>query len=328
MDTGTKPLHFGWLKDFLALAESGNFSRAAEERTIAQPALSRHIRGLEEWVGTELIDRSTHPVALTPAGVRFRKDVEGLLERLETARNDACKEERIARRSLSFAATHALSMAFFPRWLGTLESHLPIGPIQMTSDHFRACEELVLQQKVQFLLCHGHDQVPTRLVDADFDYLQLGQDTLVPACTARMAAAVGQAMADGGGTEVPVMLYSIDSGLGHIFRNRVPAVAGQERFRTVFTAHHAVLLKAMALDGRGVAWLPLSLITEELALRKLVVLGDAAWQVPLQIRLFRQRERMAEPAEELWAFITRSTRDASAVRKPARPRRAKLARNP
>ena len=52
-----------WLEDFVALAESGNFSRAAEARAIAQPALSRHMRSLEEWVGTELVDRSAHPGA-------------------------------------------------------------------------------------------------------------------------------------------------------------------------------------------------------------------------------------------------------------------------
>ena len=48
MGPGNRPLDLEWLEDFLALAETGNFSRAAEARAIAQPAFSRHIRALED----------------------------------------------------------------------------------------------------------------------------------------------------------------------------------------------------------------------------------------------------------------------------------------
>src|SRR5437899_7410544 len=58
MGPGNRPLDLEWLEDFLALADSGNFSRAAQVRAIAQPAFSRHIKSLEEWVGVDLFDRS------------------------------------------------------------------------------------------------------------------------------------------------------------------------------------------------------------------------------------------------------------------------------
>ena len=60
-------MNLSWLEDFLALAASGNFSRAAEERHMTQPAFSRRIRALEEWLGAELFDRSTQPARLTEA---------------------------------------------------------------------------------------------------------------------------------------------------------------------------------------------------------------------------------------------------------------------
>ena len=71
-----------WLQDFLALAETGNFSRAAARRNITQPAFSRRIRLLEDWVGAPLVDRSTHQAALTPAGERFRPAAIEVLRRL------------------------------------------------------------------------------------------------------------------------------------------------------------------------------------------------------------------------------------------------------
>lgn len=57
-------MNLSWLEDFLALAESGNFSRAAERRHMTQPAFSRRIRAFEDWLGVALFDRGSHPVTL------------------------------------------------------------------------------------------------------------------------------------------------------------------------------------------------------------------------------------------------------------------------
>src|ERR1700730_18040294 len=57
-----------WLEDFLCLAETRNFARAASDRHITQSAFSRRIMALEEWLGVNLVDRSLHPATLTSAG--------------------------------------------------------------------------------------------------------------------------------------------------------------------------------------------------------------------------------------------------------------------
>ena len=70
---------------------------------------------------------------------------------------------------------------------------------------------------------------------------------------------------------------------------------------TVFTSHLAAVLRTMALDGRGIAWLPQSLIDADLAAGRLRRAGDAAWEVAIEIRLFRPRARLSEAAEQFWA---------------------------
>ena len=71
----------------------------------------------------------------------------------------------------------------------------------------------------------------------------------------------------------------------------------------MFTAHNAFLLKTMALAGRGVAWLPESVVDAELAGRALVPTGGAEWRVPIEVRLYRQNAAMAPTAEELWQVV-------------------------
>jgi DNA-binding transcriptional LysR family regulator len=70
---------------FLTVAETLNFGRAAERLGIAQPALSRSIRQLEQQFGFSLFERSTRRVALTPAGEVLYRDGADAMKRLATA---------------------------------------------------------------------------------------------------------------------------------------------------------------------------------------------------------------------------------------------------
>ncbi|RYF25819.1 MAG: LysR family transcriptional regulator [Comamonadaceae bacterium] len=309
MGPGNRPLDLEWLEDFLALAETGNFSRAAQARNIAQPAFSRHIRALEDWVGTELFDRSAHPAALTPAGQRFLPLLETILANLEAARIKARAAHDQAAASLRFAATHVLSLTFFPRWLVGMEARLTVGPIQTMSDSSLACEDLMLQRRVQFVLCHGHAGVPGRLDEGQYPMLRLSDDVLMPVSAAQPDAPSQPLHAIGQDRPVPLLAYSEASGLGRIMRSRMRGVFGEsavpataQGVSVVFTAHHAALLKTMALEGRGVAWLPHSLITQELRTGALLPAADSEWNVPVEIRLYRQRAEMASAAEALWTL--------------------------
>lgn len=56
------------LRYFVAVAEAGTFTHAAERMYVAQPTLSQQIRRLEEFVGTPLLQRRREGVRLTEAG--------------------------------------------------------------------------------------------------------------------------------------------------------------------------------------------------------------------------------------------------------------------
>ncbi|MGH8484972.1 MAG: LysR family transcriptional regulator, partial [Pseudomonas sp.] len=70
------------LRYFRVLAQTLNFTRAAEQLHIAQPPLSRQIRQLEETLGVELLERN-RPLRLTEAGRYFYEQSAMLLDQLE-----------------------------------------------------------------------------------------------------------------------------------------------------------------------------------------------------------------------------------------------------
>src|SRR5687767_12483832 len=76
------------LRTFLVVAETGSLSRAAGRLRIAQPALSRQIRMLEEEVGTELFQRHARGMALSEAGEVLIAHARGALRELDQAKSD------------------------------------------------------------------------------------------------------------------------------------------------------------------------------------------------------------------------------------------------
>jgi DNA-binding transcriptional LysR family regulator len=76
------------LRYFLAVAETGNFSRAAKSVSVTQPTLSAGIAKLERQIGTRLFDRDRQGVALTPAGSRFLARARRIAAEYELALQD------------------------------------------------------------------------------------------------------------------------------------------------------------------------------------------------------------------------------------------------
>jgi DNA-binding transcriptional LysR family regulator len=292
-------MNFLWLEDFVALASTGNFSRAAEERHMTQPAFSRRIRALEEWLGVVLVDRTTHPAVLTEAGEWFRSVAQDTLARVAQMPDEARAIADATSATLRIASTHALSFTFLPSWLRSLELRTPMGPVQLASDVLQQCEALLVQGRVQFLLCHAQPQVPTPLDSANYRSAAVGADELVPVSSPNANGEPAFAL-DGGDSRIPVLAYSAESGIGRLVRALMGPALQTIHADVVFTAHLASVLRTMALDGRGVAWLPRTLIADDLAARRLVAAGGAAWSIPVDIRLFRQQGPMHPAAERFW----------------------------
>ena len=87
-------MEFHQLRYVCAIADTGNFSRAAERCQIAQPSLSQQVLKLEEDLGAKLFDRLGRSVRLTEAGRAFIPHARAVLAEMEVARAERCRQER------------------------------------------------------------------------------------------------------------------------------------------------------------------------------------------------------------------------------------------
>ena len=115
-----------WLEDFVSLAETRSFSRSAQLRHVTQPAFSRRIQALEAWAGTDLVDRSSYPTRLTPAGKTLYDQALEMLQGLHNTRAMLRAHTSSGKDVVAFAVPHTLAFTCFPAWVSQL--HAQFGP--------------------------------------------------------------------------------------------------------------------------------------------------------------------------------------------------------
>lgn len=291
-----------WLEDCLALAETLNFSRAAQRRFVTQPAFSRRIHALEEWLGTPLFTRSRKEVLMTPAGEAFVRKASGLVSGIYAARQETLEVAGRHRPALAFLATHVLSFTFFPAFVRRIESNTGIGAFQLVSDTLRACEKLMLQGAAQFLLCHHHPRMCLGLDPEQFERVVVGNDVLQPFSAAKENGDGSPRWSLVSADAMPLLSYSADSGLGRIIAGHPAFKDVEPRLTPALTSDLAATLLAMCRSGAGIAWLPRTLVEEDLAKGLLVhaAPGDTHWDIGMEICLIRHTGGLPQQAEDMW----------------------------
>jgi len=101
------------IRYFLAVAEEGNFTRAAARLGIGQPPLSQQIRDLENEIGAALFHRVPHGAELTEAGIAFLPEGQAAIAAAEKAKLAAQRATRgeTGRLALGFTASSAFNTA-------------------------------------------------------------------------------------------------------------------------------------------------------------------------------------------------------------------------
>jgi DNA-binding transcriptional LysR family regulator len=275
-----------WLEDFVSLSDWRNFSKAALARHTTQPAFSRRIKALELWYGVPLVDRSTYPITLTSAGVLFLPTAHQIVTAIYRSRREARADSGVSGRTVTFAMPHALAVCFYPAWWRRQKRHIDTRATVIAAD-FDDCVELLRNGASQYLLCYTHSEFPNGLDEHGMQRSKIGSDCLVPVSA---VDAQGRPIFDllpHSNATVPLLAYTQMSFFGRVTSGVHAKLGGQYRFKLRYESALVEALKAEAIVGEGIAWLPKEMIKSELTSGTLKVIGDALSTIPLEIWLFR-----------------------------------------
>ncbi len=138
------------IKNFLATAEVLNFHKASDKMFIAQPALSRQIRNLENEIGAELFDRSRKQVKLTAAGIFFRNEAKRILEQLEQAKIRAGQIHRGESGEINIGHVSSAMQSVLPPFLKRITLSYPDLKIGLLENTNRLIFSKIINRELDF----------------------------------------------------------------------------------------------------------------------------------------------------------------------------------
>jgi DNA-binding transcriptional LysR family regulator len=301
-----RQMELAWLEDFLALSSTLNFSRAAEIRNVTQPTFSRRIQNLELWIGAPLVDRSIFPAALTEEGKGFRKAAEEIVQTLYRER-DQCKGVARPRRTfLSFAMLQTVAISFYPTWLRGLEQE--IGPLRtrVTCANLHDCVQTLVAESCDIMLCYAYPGGPLLLDGAQYPSLHVADELLIPVCAARADATPLHDLDHSGDKPVSYLGYAGYASLAGMVERIIAAQPTPPTLDLCYESALAVALKAMAVAGQGVAWLPYYAVKSELESGLLTLAGSGRWTLKIEIRAYRANQVGSKEVERVWDYLTQA----------------------
>ena len=293
-----------WLEDFITLAETRSFSRAAELRNVTQPAFSRRIQALEAWVATALVDRTTYPTRLTAAGETFHAQALAMLSQLSETRALLRGHERQDAGIVDIAMPHTLALTFFPPWLKELEASTGALDTRVTALNVHDAVIRLVDGGADLALVYHHPRQPVQLDPSRYQMLQLGSEAIYPYARCDAAGQPLLRLPGAPGQPVPFLAYAPNAYLKRMVDLIVDGMQPRPLLHTRCETDMAEGLKAMVLEGHGVAFLPESAVRRELRQRQLACAG-AEYSMRMDIRLYRERGRSRKDAvEALWESLS------------------------
>jgi LysR family transcriptional regulator, hypochlorite-specific transcription factor HypT len=291
------------------LAETHSFSRSAELRHITQPAFSRRIQSLEAWLGADLIDRTSYPTRLTPAGEVFYEQAIEMLGQISNARALLRGKRPATHSAVDFAVPHTLSLTYMPKWITSLEKGFGSINARLIALNVHDAVMTMVDGGCDLLLCYHHSRQPVQLDAGRYDMIVLGNESLRPYARCDKNGVPHFVLPGTPQTPLPFLSYTSNAYFGRMVELILADAKTPLYLEKRYETDMAEGLKMMALEGHGMAFLPESAVSREVRNKQLARAdgGHPEWEFELEIRLYRERPSAQRPGKpivgRLWEYL-------------------------
>jgi len=236
------------LRYFCAVADSGSFSRAAEQSHVSQPSLSQQILKLEDELGARLFDRLGRSVRLTEVGKSFLPRARAVLRELEAARGEVVESKDSVGGTICVGVIPTIAPYFLPAQLAFLSRRFPESRVtvleEITPVLLERLRASVVDVAILALPIRGHE----------FEVIALLTEHLFAALPKRHALAKRATISLKEVKEEAFLLLRD----GHCFRDTAVAACDRARVdpRIVFESGQFSSILSMVSAGVGVSIVP------------------------------------------------------------------------
>ena len=271
---------------FLEVARHLSFSKAAAVLFISQPAISKHIRSLEEHYHISLFERKGNSIALTEEGALLLNYLKKARELQRQAEFDLTtfNDQKLARGSLVVGASTTVALYVIPKILSAFHQRYPEIRLQLVNRNSENILKALLDHEIDFGIMEGKNKITS----ARYQFFLT--DEVVPVCSAKSELARRKKIAVEELKDLPVALRERGSGT-------LTAVAeGLEKCRfNISDINNRIILggtealKNFLLDDTCLGFLPLRSVNKQLKTGELVRLQIPGLRITREFYFVRRQ---------------------------------------
>ncbi|MDH5539289.1 MAG: LysR substrate-binding domain-containing protein, partial [Rhizobacter sp.] len=236
---------------------------------------------------------------------------------LQTTRSMMRSHQVAGHDMIEFAVPHSLAFSFFPHWVMELSKRFSSMKTRLTALNVHDAVMLLTEGSCDLLIAYHHASQPLQLSTERYEALSLGSETLAAYAKANTAGQPLFRLAAETGQKVPFLSYGQGAYLGHLVDVIIRQAPAPLLLEPIYETDMAEGLKAMALEGHGLAFLPGSSVKKELRSKRLVRACEAGhYELTMEVRIYRERPDLARHGKAgalaLWEFLSDRAVEAAA----------------
>jgi len=206
------------LKVFYTVAQTLNFNRAAEQLSISQPAVTKHIKELEQLYHTTLFDRTKKHIVLTKSGEVLLQHAHLIFEQYQKLEFELNLLQNKTEGILHIGASTTIAQYVIPAYLAHFHQRFPDIKIELTNGNSLVIEQLLEEKKIELGLVEG----PVH--NTDLKYIPFLNDEIVLVTRSKNNAMKKRTIDAQELSKLPLLVREIGSGTSEIIDDHLPAI--------------------------------------------------------------------------------------------------------
>jgi DNA-binding transcriptional LysR family regulator len=258
------------LEVFYQVASQLSFSKAADTLFISQPAISRHIKSLEQQYHISLFERKGNSITLTEEGALLLEHVKKAkeLQRQMEFEVTSLAGQQQAKGSLVIGASTTVALYVIPKILSAFHQKYPHIKLRLVNRNSENILKALLEHEIDFGIMEGKN----KLSSARYQFFM--SDEVIPVCSAKSGLAKQKKIALTALKDTPVALRERGSGtLAAVLDALEKYKISMSELKAGITLGGTEALKNFLLNDTCLGFLPLRSVAKQLKTGELVRLS-------------------------------------------------------
>lgn len=283
---------------FMSVAENLSFSKAANDLNISQPAVTRHIKELEERYKTNLLERRGNKIYLTEAGVKVYNSFKEIAQRYRSLDFEIGQMHNAVSGEFKIGASSTISQYIIPKVIASFHKRYPKIKIYLMNGNSFEMERLLLDNQVDIALVENHSS------QAGIRYRDFLDDELIVVTGKNSVYSKRTTIGKEDLLKLPIVLREQGSGTLEVIRQIFTEQnIDFENLNTLIHLGSTESIKNFLQDFDGLAIVSEKAVQNELFLKTLVRLKVSGLSIPRKLRIAYKQGHKSKQVELFEDFL-------------------------